>query len=220
MVRIASLTDHCESLAAGAPSGQPSYLYAGRFFTGIGVGFLSAIGPLYNAELAPPEVRGFLVALQQLMTTVGILLAYWTAYGTSHIDGDQNGQSHWAWRTPLIVQGVPAVVLAIGVWFMPFSPRWLINKGRDEEALRTLARLRNLPEDHSLIQVEFLEIKSEAEFERRIFARRFPKVTQDSTFRREIAQYVNIFRTKDSFKRVAIGSLVMFFQQWVSSMFS
>lgn len=97
---------------------------------------------------------------------------------------------------------------------MPFSPRWLINKGREEEALHTLAKLRNLPEDHNLVQVEFLEIKSEAEFERRIFARRFPDVTQDSTIRREIAQYVNIFRTRDSFKRVAIGSLVMFFQQW------
>lgn len=61
-----------------------------------------------------------------------------------------------------------------------------------------------------------LEIKSEVMFERNAFAKRFPKVTQktQSIFRREFAQYISIFRTKESFKRVAIGCLVMFFQQW------
>lgn len=57
-------------LCAGASNS--SYLLAGRFFTGIGVGTLSAVGPLYNAELAPPEIRGFLVTLQQLTTTIGV----------------------------------------------------------------------------------------------------------------------------------------------------
>lgn len=167
--------------------------------------------PLYNAELAPPEVRGFLVALQQLTTTIGIFLAYWIAYGTSHID---SGNSQWAWRIPLLVQGIPAIILAVGVWFLPFSPRLLMNKGKEEEALRTLANLRGLPENHELVQVEFLEIKAEVLFERKDFAKKFPNVKTDSIFRREIAQYVTIFRNKDSFKRVALGSLVMFFQQW------
>ncbi|KAI5357700.1 Putative major facilitator, sugar transporter, major facilitator superfamily [Septoria linicola] len=198
-------------LAAGAVVNQPAYLFAGRFFTGIGVGTLSAIGPLYNAELAPPEVRGFLVALQQLTTTIGIFLAYWIAYGTSHID---SGNSQWAWRIPLLVQGIPAIILAVGVWFLPFSPRLLMNKGKEEEALRTLANLRGLPEHHELVQVEILEIKAEVLFERKDFAKKFPNVKTDSIFRREIAQYVTIFRNKDSFKRVALGSLVMFFQQW------
>ncbi|KAK3615934.1 hypothetical protein LTR56_026299 [Elasticomyces elasticus] len=201
-------------LAAGAVVNEPAYLFAGRFFTGIGVGTLSAIGPLYNAELAPPEVRGFLVALQQLTTTIGILLAYWIAYGTSHMSGPYDGQSRWAWRIPLIVQGVPAVILAIGVWFLPFSPRLLLNKGKDEEALATLAKLRSLPEDHELVQIEYLEIKSEVLFERQNFAKQFPDVKIDSIFRREVAQYITIFRNRDSFKRVALGCLVMFFQQW------
>lgn len=167
--------------------------------------------PLYNAELAPPEVRGFLVALQQLTTTVGIFLAYWIAYGTSHIDG---GSSQWAWRIPLLVQGIPAIILAVGVWFLRFSPRLLMNKRREEEALKTLANLRGLPDDHELVQVELLESKAEVLFERKPFAKQFPDVKIDSIFRREIAQYVTIFRNKDSFKRVALGSLVMFFQQW------
>jgi hypothetical protein len=117
----------------------------------------------------------------------------------------------------MIIQGVPAVILCIGLIFMPFSPRLLVNKGKDQEALKTLAYLRNLPEDNYLIQVEFLEIKADAEFEKEIFERRFPSLSAsagDSVWRREFAQYSNIFRSKDSFKRVAIASLVMFFQQW------
>jgi hypothetical protein len=130
--------------------------------------------------------------------------------------GTGAGQSEWAWRLPLIIQGVPAVVLAVGVWFMPYSPRLLMKKGRENEALATLSNLRGLPEDHILVQVEYLEIKSEVEFERRAFAKRFPEMAakKPSIWRREIAEYATIFRNKDSFKRVALGSLVMFFQQW------
>lgn len=170
--------------------------------------------PLYNAELAPPEVRGFLVALQQLSTTIGIMLAYWIAYGTNYIGGTGDTQTDLAWRVPLIIQGIPAVVLSIGVWFMPFSPRLLMNKGKDEQALVNLSRLRGLPADHELVQVEYLEIKAEVLFERRAFAKAFPNLSTDSVWRREIAQYANIFRNRDAFKRVALAALIMFFQQW------
>lgn len=164
-------------------------------------------------------MRGFLVALQQLTTTIGIMTAYWIGFGTNYIGGTREGQSDWAWRLPLIIQGIPAIVLAIGVIFiLPYSPRLLMNKDRSEEALATLSSLRSLPPDHELIQIEFLEIKSEVLFERRVFDRRFPKLANSATgrsvWRREFAQYSNIFHTKDNFKRVAIAGLIMFFQQW------
>lgn len=222
-------------LSAGAHNG--SYLFAGRFLTGIGVGTLSAVGylphphfkhvvsilslilerPLYNAELAPPEMRGLLVSLQQLSTTVGILFAYWIGYGTNYIGGTGDGQSDWAWRTPLVIQGIPAIVLVLGAaFFLPFSPRMLINKGREEEALKTLASLRGLPEEDTILRCEFLEIKSGVLFEQRVFARKFPRLAEPghSVWHRELAQYTKIFRTRDNFKRIAIASLVMFFQQW------
>ncbi|KAJ5915449.1 quinate permease [Penicillium verhagenii] len=202
-------------LSAGAHNG--SYLFAGRFLTGIGVGTLSAVGPLYNAELAPPEIRGLLVALQQLSTTIGIMIAYWIGYGTNYIGGTGDGQSDWAWRTPLIIQGIPAIILVLGaVFFLPFSPRMLVSKGREEEALKTLASLRGLPEDDIIVRGEFLEIKSEVLFEQRVFAKTLPHLAEPghSLWRRELAQYTNIFRTKDNFKRVAIAGLIMFFQQW------
>ena len=58
-------------------------IYAGRWFAGMGVGALSMLVPMYNAELAPPGIRGSLVALQQLAITFGILVSYWIAYGTN-----------------------------------------------------------------------------------------------------------------------------------------
>ncbi|KAK7712152.1 hypothetical protein SLS57_007828 [Botryosphaeria dothidea] len=199
-------------LAAGAQS--IAYLYAGRLFTGLGVGTLSATGPLYNAELSPPEMRGFIIALQQLTTTIGIMLAYWVAYGSNYIGGTGEGQSNFAWRLPMLIQGVPAVCLAVGILFMPFSPRLLASKGRDEEAVRTISYLRNLPEDDFLVRAEFLEIKADVEFEKRTFDRQFPTFSANSIWRREFAQYSGLIRNKDAFKRVSLASLVMFFQQW------
>ncbi|KAK8185810.1 quinate permease [Phyllosticta citribraziliensis] len=199
-------------LCAGASA--PGYLYAGRFFTGIGVGTLSAVGPLYNAELAPPELRGFIISMQHLNTNIGLMCAYWISYGTNYIGGTGAGQSSMSWRTPMIVQGVPAVCLALGVWFMPFSPRFLVSKGKDAQAIKSISYLRNLSEDHPLVRAEFLEIKADAEFEDRIYKQRFPNMKADSEWGREIVQYASLFKSRDAFKRVTLAGMVMFFQQW------
>jgi len=161
-------------------------------------------------------MRGLLVALQQLSTTIGIMIAYWIGYGTNYIGGTGESQSELAWRLPLIIQGIPAVILALGViLLLPYSPRMLINKGKDDDALVVLSSLRGLDTSHELVQIEFLEIKSEVLFEKRMFAERFPNLANtNSVWRREYAQYTNIFRSKDNFKRVAIAGLIMFFQQW------
>ncbi|KZM18452.1 uncharacterized protein EKO05_0001336 [Ascochyta rabiei] len=204
-------------LYIGASHHNPAMLYAGRFFTGIGVGTFSGVGPLYNAEIAPPELRGLIVSFYQFATILGIMLSFWIGYGSNYIGGIGEGQSNMAWMLPSIIQGIPAAILAVGIWWLPFSPRWLIKKGRDEEGLKTLAYLRKLPQDHELIQVEFLEIKAEALFERRSFQKNFPNLAakeQGSVWVREFAQYYQIFRTWDNFKRVSTAWLVMFFQQW------
>ncbi|KAK8255562.1 quinate permease [Phyllosticta capitalensis] len=199
-------------LAAGAST--PGFLYSGRFFTGIGVGTLSAVGPLYNAELAPPELRGFIISMQHLNTNIGLMCAYWISFGSNNIGGTGEGQSSWAWRTPMFIQGLPAICLALGVWFMPFSPRYLVSKGRDAESRKAISYLRNLPEDHPLVRAEFLEIKADAEFEDRIYEKRFPDMKKDSEWGREIVQYASLFRSRDAFKRVTLAGMVMFFQQW------
>jgi MFS family permease len=203
-------------LYVGAQPGVPALLYAGRFFTGIGVGLFSGVGPLYNAELSAPHMRGLLVSFYQLATILGIMLSFWVGYGSNYIGGTGEGQSNLAWRLPSIIQGIPAVCLAFGIWFMPFSPRWLVKVGRDEEARSTLAWMRNLPNDHDDVDAEYLEIKAEALFEQKAFVRDFPKLAEkgNSRLRQQFSQYVMCFRSKDNFKRVCIAWLVMFWQQW------
>lgn len=145
------------------------------------------------------------------------MLSFWVGYGSNYIGGIGDTQSNLAWRLPSIIQGIPAIALAIGIWWMPFSPRWLVKQGRNEEALKTLAWLRKLPENHELVRVEYLEIKAECVFEQRSFERAFPTLgakEKNSVLYREYAQYCNIFRTWDNFKRVSTAWLVMFFQQW------
>lgn len=68
-----------------AISGGHNSILGGRFVTGMGVGSLSMIVPMYNAEIAPPEVRGALVGLQQLSITLGIMISFWIDYGTVSI---------------------------------------------------------------------------------------------------------------------------------------
>ncbi|KAE9365135.1 general substrate transporter [Stipitochalara longipes BDJ] len=204
-------------LYSGAKEGQSPLLYAGRFFTGLGVGTFSGVGPLYNAELAAPEIRGTLVSFYQFATILGIMSSFWVGYGCNYIGGTGSTQSNLAWRLPTIIQGIPAILLAIGIWLMPYSPRWLVKTGKDDKAKKTLAFLRNLPIEHELVQIEYLEIKAEALFEKRAFAQAFPNLAakeEGSVWIAQLAQYANCFRTRDNFKRVATAWLVMFFQQW------
>lgn len=104
-------------------------IFVARFIAGLAVGMLSMVVPLYLSELAPPNIRGSLVALQQLAITIGIMVAFWLDYGTQYIGGTGDGQKQIAWRLPLALQCVPSLVLAVGTFFLPYSPRWLMNRG-------------------------------------------------------------------------------------------
>ena len=147
-------------IQATAQSGGPNVILGGRFVTGMGVGSLATIVPIYNSEVAPPEIRGALVALQQLAITFGIMISFWIDYGTNYIGGTGETQSEAAWRLPIALQLVPAVVLGVGILFMPFSPRWLVNHGRDDEAQAVLSRVRGMPPDSDLVRIEYLYVCS------------------------------------------------------------
>lgn len=207
----------CIGVVVQTAAFNPDPIFAGRFVTGLGVGSLSMAVPLYNAEIAPPEVRGSLVGLQQLAITFGIMISFWIDYGTNYIGGTGEGQHEAAWRIPLGLQLIPAVILGIGILFMPFSPRWLVNQGRDEEALTVLSQARNLPPDSELVRIEFLEIKAQYLFEKETAELNFPQYQDGSfisNFKLGFYDYVSLLRSRTLLYRVATGTLTMFFQQW------
>jgi sugar porter (SP) family MFS transporter len=130
-------------------------ILAGRFWLGLAVGTASFVAPMYIAELVPPRIRGGVVSFNQLMITLGILAAYIVDWGFAPFS------NNWRWMFALAV--VPGAALAIGMYFMPFSPRWLVEKGRDDDARAVLERYR-FEEDE--VDEEIREIKdvSESEF--------------------------------------------------------
>ncbi|GLA86113.1 hypothetical protein AtubIFM56815_010364 [Aspergillus tubingensis] len=200
------------ALQVGATN-DVAYIYSGRWFAGMGVGGLSVIVPTFNAELAPPSIRGTLVGLQQVAICLGIMVSYWIGYGTNYIGGTTYPQqSSAAWRIPLALQLVPAIVLCIGSWFLPYSPRWLMLVRREEESLAVLARLRNQNTSSPEVQYEYLSLKVGAYADRETSRLRYG--TETKTWRTEVLEYKRIFTTNVLLHRVGLGAGVQAFGQW------
>ena len=100
---------------------------------GLGIGLSSGTVPVYISEVSPPAARGWTVSIFQLAITVGFFLAYVVDYAFASIQG-------WRWMLGLAV--VPAAIFAIGMIFLPESPRWLARKGHHEAARKVLGRIR------------------------------------------------------------------------------
>ncbi|XP_055352827.1 proton myo-inositol cotransporter-like [Paramacrobiotus metropolitanus] len=167
-------------------------LYVGRIISGMGVGLMSAVVPLYISETAKTDVRGTLISTYQLMITFGILIASCiNAAILSTLTGDVE------WRLALGMQMVPAAILWGLIIILPFSPRWLVDRGREEEALQSLAKLRSAPADSEAVRTEFASIKESALHEKKIGS-----VTWLELCKAGIRN------------RVAIGVVLQCFQQW------
>jgi len=108
-----------------------------RFIIGVAIGIVSFVVPMYIAEISPARQRGALVTLNQLMITIGLLLSYISDYGLSD---DNNPES---WRLMFAVGFVPGVVLLVGMFFLPETPRWLVSKGKWEEGRRILEKVED-----------------------------------------------------------------------------
>ncbi|KAF2188041.1 MFS sugar transporter-like protein [Zopfia rhizophila CBS 207.26] len=169
------------ALQTGAQS--LSYLYSGRAIAGLGVGTLVMIVPLYQAELAHPSIRGRITALQQFMLGVGALAAAWISYGTYVGFAPTNDAQ---WRVSLGLQNVPALILACLILLFPESPRWLIDHGKPEEGLRTLAKLHaHGDENDAWVRAEFDQIQDAITFEHEHEAKSYSELFTDrSCFRR------------------------------------
>ncbi|KAG8660114.1 monosaccharide-sensing protein 2 [Manihot esculenta] len=111
-------------------------LLMGRVLNGFGIGLAITLVPVYISETAPSEIRGLLNTFPQFMGSGGMFLSYCMLFGVSLMDSPQ-------WRHMLGFLSIPSVAyLALTIFYLPESPRWLVSKGRMCEAKQVLQRLR------------------------------------------------------------------------------
>ncbi|MFA6780489.1 MAG: sugar porter family MFS transporter [Paludibacteraceae bacterium] len=161
-------------------------LLLSRLYLGLAIGVSSFATPLYIAEVSPTKIRGTLVSMFQLLITVGILAAYMS---DSYFADNNNPES---WRPMFYVGVIPAIILFVGMSFLPETPRWLMGKGRDNEARRVLSRT----EDPALIDQAIENMKKD--------------IQQDA----EQMHWTEIFKPW-LFNAMIIAVGIMFFQQFV-----
>ncbi|KAJ7865183.1 general substrate transporter [Mycena olivaceomarginata] len=148
------------SLQTGAQN--VSYLIVGRLIAGLAIG----------CEISPPEIRGFLTGLTQCelsspMISIGFLVAGWVGYGCQFLRSDAQ------WRVALAIQVFPATLLFLGMFILPYSPRWLVEQGRNDEAFAIVQRLHGAKDNEGFIALEFAEMKEQIRYEQENYSTKF-----------------------------------------------
>lgn len=145
-----------------------SFLYHFIFYRilgGIGIGIASMVSPMYIAEIAPPEKRGSLVSLNQFAIVFGILFVYFVNWEITKYGTKSGGGEAWlhtsGWRWMLASLAGPSLLFFVMLFFAPESPRWLVMKGKVEQARKILGKLVG---DH-LADEEMVDIKRSFEEE-------------------------------------------------------
>ncbi len=128
-------------------------LIVGRVVLGLAIGIAAFVAPLYLSEVASERVRGAMISLYQLMITIGIFLAF---ISDSLLSYSGN------WRLMLGIIVVPGVVFLVGMFFVPDSPRWLMLRGRPDEARTVMAELGH---PDARIEEEVAEIEAQLKVE-------------------------------------------------------
>lgn len=149
---------------------SPETLITARFVLGLAIGVATFTAPLYLAEVAPEHIRGAMISLYQLMITIGILVAFLSDTLFSY-------SGNWRWMLGIIA--LPGLLFLVGVLFLPDSPRWLMMRGRREEARDVLDRLRG---NRAVVASEMAEIDEQLKTPQR----GWQLFRQNANFRRSV----------------------------------
>ncbi|KAH8153597.1 uncharacterized protein LAJ45_02410 [Morchella importuna] len=167
------------------------HFITGRLVTGFGNGLNTATVPVWQSECSKSHDRGRLLMIEGALVTGGIMISYWIDFGFSFLE-----PSEISWRFPIAFQIVFALVIVIFILPLPGSPRWLLLKGRETEALEVLTALDDVPADDPQVMGELAEIKTALE------------ETAAATFK-------DLFTMDENrnFHRVVLGYMIQVFQQ-------
>ncbi|KAG7287063.1 hypothetical protein NEMBOFW57_006563 [Staphylotrichum longicolle] len=184
-----------------AATNQVVLFVMGRLVSGLGVGFISAVILLYMAEVAPRKVRGALVSGYQFCITLGILLANCVTYATS------TRNDTGSYRIPVGIQFLWALILGIGLFILPESPRFHVMKGKIDAAAKDLSLVRGQPLDSDYIKDELAEIVANHEYEMQV-------IPQTSYIGSWMACFQgSLFKGNSNLRRTLLGTGIQMMQQ-------
>jgi hypothetical protein len=130
-----------------AASFEYGLFVTGRVVGGIGNGMVTSTIPTWQSECARPERRGFLILISGALISGGIMISYWVVYGFYFLEGSVR------WRFPVMFQSFFTILVMIGLLYLPDSPRWLLMRGRRDEATDVTARLLGKePDDPAVVE--------------------------------------------------------------------
>ena len=147
------------AIGSAIPNSLTQFVLA-RFIGGLGVGAASMLAPLYISEVSPANVRGTLVTFYQLAIVIGINIIYFV---NMQIAGmyDEAWNVNMGWRYMLGSELIPATLFFIMLIFVPESPRWLTNAGKEDEALDTLTRVNGVEKGKEVLSEIKAALKEE-----------------------------------------------------------
>ncbi|KAI5289647.1 hexose transporter hxt1 [Ascosphaera aggregata] len=195
--RKPSITFWCMILWVGliiqisSPAGKWYQFMLGRLVTGLGIGSLSLLVPLFQGETAPRHIRGAMVSCYQLFVTLGIFISNCINYNT------QSRNDSGAWRIPLGITFAWGLILGTGILCFPETPRFDYKKGNAERAKQTMMRFYGVPENHRILQIELREIHEKNEEDK--------EVANEPFFA--------MFTAPGMFKRLVLGMALQMWQQ-------
>lgn len=171
-------------------------LMIGRFISGLGVGALSLLVPMYQAETAPAWIRGAMVCAYQLFITMGIWLAACFNYGTVKHQSGNSG----SWRIVIGLGWIWVIGLGVGILAFPETPRFDFRHGNEERAKQTICRVYGATENHWAVHTQITEIERKLRGE-------------DQIKHGPVKEFITMFKAPRMAYRIALGMTLQMFQQ-------